>query len=442
MFDVQAEIERLVADPTVQTPSVLYIRKLRSLAAKGSAGDGAVVATVNGYGALTRIRIAPEVMPDLPRLERLVKEAVNLATDEVERLRPPPPLPPTPFLDDDLTEMMPVTPSTPPAAETAGQPVVRNMKFGYGGYYPTDREPDRTVVRDAAAPIRMQIYRDGLSHPKELERLFWTVAFHLGNPRLTAAYARRVTQFDDPKVLRRFRRQAGVSLTEYIRRRQRQLAAKMYYRSGLPARDVARLLDFDGEAALVSAVGECDLAAFLDNAASIRSWIRRDSFRKPLEMRPILSEVEWNIHRPSLTVASVRRYLRRFEALDDPDILKRFRRAAGVSLTEYIRRRRAELAARMASTSDMPAGKIAEYLGFASGEALTHTVEHWAGCSLEELRDGWEDRGVDCVVWERVRSGEATKDDIEQFLYEWGRLYPDAVKRSRELFAETAETTD
>ncbi len=81
MLDTQAWIERLVADPTVQKPEIVYIRKLRSLAAEGSTGDGAVVATVNGYGALTKIRIAPEVMGDLPRLERLVLEAVNLATD-------------------------------------------------------------------------------------------------------------------------------------------------------------------------------------------------------------------------------------------------------------------------------------------------------------------------------------------------------------------------
>jgi DNA-binding protein YbaB len=41
---------------------------MRSIAAEGSAGDGGVVATVNGYGALVGMRIAPEMLADVPRL--------------------------------------------------------------------------------------------------------------------------------------------------------------------------------------------------------------------------------------------------------------------------------------------------------------------------------------------------------------------------------------
>ncbi len=144
------------------------------------------------------------------------------------------------------------------------------------------------------------------------------------------------------------------------------------------------------------------------------------------------------VHRPDLTAASVKRFQRQFQEVDHPDILRRFRRAAGISLTEYIRRRRAELGARMAYTSDMPVRKIADYLGFAGGKALTTTVERWAECSLEELRDMWQDRGIDHVIWQRVRSGEATRDDTKQFLYEWARLHPETVKRSEALFAEKA----
>ena len=42
---------------------------MRSIAAEGSAGDGGVVATVNGYGALVGMRIAPEMLADVARLE-------------------------------------------------------------------------------------------------------------------------------------------------------------------------------------------------------------------------------------------------------------------------------------------------------------------------------------------------------------------------------------
>ncbi len=169
MLDTQAWIERLVADPTVQKPEILYIRKLRSLAAEGSTGDGAVVATVNGYGALTKIRIAPEVMGDLPRLERLVLEAVNLATHEAERTRPPPPLFPPP-IGGDPTEW-PIESPKPKAAESSPEPVVCNMKYGEVGYRPIHEEPGRTAFLRAAAPIRLQIYRDMLQQPEELHSL-------------------------------------------------------------------------------------------------------------------------------------------------------------------------------------------------------------------------------------------------------------------------------
>ncbi len=57
MTDMMKKLEEWVADPNNQ--SVLFIRKMRSIAAKGSAGDGRVVATVNGYGKLTGMQIAP-----------------------------------------------------------------------------------------------------------------------------------------------------------------------------------------------------------------------------------------------------------------------------------------------------------------------------------------------------------------------------------------------
>lgn len=436
MFETPDWLEKLVADPTVQKPDILYIPKLRSLAAKGSAGEGAVVATVNGYGALVKIRIARELIADLPRLGRLVQEAVNRATVEAERLRPPPPLPPLPFFGDDLFDLIPDTPLKP--VEPRKLPVVRSLELGYSGYIPTHQEPGYSAFRDAAARVRMLIFRDYLRHPKELRPLFSMLAFDLGSRPLTAARIRRMLPDEGPNILRRFRRDVGVSLTEYIQWRQGQLAAKLFYRSGLPAAEVAELLGFDDEAALVEAVEESDLAAFCDNVASIRSWISRDSFRRPTKLLRIFQHVERNIHRPDLTAASVSRFLRPFREADHPDILKEFRRFVGISLTAYILRRRAELAARMAYTSDMPLSKIVEYLGFANDEVLRTTIEQWSGGPIEDLRKCWQDLGMDCVVWQRVETGQATQDDLDQFLYEFERLYPEAMKRFREDLAEQA----
>lgn len=92
MSKLMEMLERAVADPTNQSYEVLFIRKMRSLAAEGSAGDGGVVATVNGYGALVGMRIAPGLLADVPRLEGLVKRAVNRAKEEAQRQAPPPPL--------------------------------------------------------------------------------------------------------------------------------------------------------------------------------------------------------------------------------------------------------------------------------------------------------------------------------------------------------------
>ena len=53
--------------------------------------------------------------------------------------------------------------------------------------------------------------------------------------------------------------------------------------------------------------------------------------------------------------------------------------------------------------------------------------------------DGWEDRGVDEVVWKRVWSREAAaKDDLKQFLYEAVRLNPGLEEAMRKYAAEKA----
>ncbi len=92
MTEMTKMLEEWVADPTNQSQGVLFIRKMRSIAAKGSAGDGRAVATVDGYDKLTGMQIAPEMLEDLPRLERLVAKAVNRAVNEAKRQAPPPSL--------------------------------------------------------------------------------------------------------------------------------------------------------------------------------------------------------------------------------------------------------------------------------------------------------------------------------------------------------------
>ena len=46
------------------------------------------------------------------------------------------------------------------------------MQLGRNGYLPTKEEPCRTAFLEAAAPVRMQIYRDMLHQPEELHSLF------------------------------------------------------------------------------------------------------------------------------------------------------------------------------------------------------------------------------------------------------------------------------
>lgn len=431
-------LNRLLADPTAQGPDTPYTQRLRSIAAEGSAGEGTVVATVNGYHALVKIRIAREAFADLPRLGRRVKEAINRASDEAERLRPPPPLPPLPF--GDPFDLIPEEPTPPP--EPRPLPVVRSLELGYTGYLPAQEEPARSIFLDAAARVRMLIFRDSLCHSEELRDLFPMVAFKLGSRTLTAASVRRMLPDEGPQILRRFRRETGISLTEYIRTRQGQLAAKLVYRTDLPAGEVAELLGFDDEAALLSAVEESDLTAFCDNVESIRRWISRDAFRWPPELKHLFHFVASEIHRPGLTAASVRRFLQSFQQVDNPDILRQFRRKFGFSLIKYIRRRRTELAARTAYTSDMPLSKITKRYGFASKKALTALVERWSSSSIEELREAWWDRGMDVVVGLRTLNGEATQDDLKQHFYELERVYPKAMKRARENLAKEAAAAE
>ncbi len=230
-------LEEAVADPSNQSSDILFIRKMRSLAAQGSAGDGRVVATVNGYGTLTGLRIAPEMLGDVPRLEGLVAKAVNRAVDEAERQAPPPPLPPMGLID--VTDLpLPPRPKDPwDPASTSGfddwLKIVLRSGPGQPGAYTL-----------AVTPILERIHHDAARLPGELQPLLAEVALRLGDPSLNAASARRGAGIGDASILRRFRRHAGVSLTRYIRERQMETAARLAYSSDLPLETVADMLGF------------------------------------------------------------------------------------------------------------------------------------------------------------------------------------------------------
>ncbi len=59
-------------------------RELAAHRYNGEAGGGAVVATVNGRGTLTDIRIKPEAAGDIELLEEMIKGAVSVATTKAQ----------------------------------------------------------------------------------------------------------------------------------------------------------------------------------------------------------------------------------------------------------------------------------------------------------------------------------------------------------------------
>ncbi len=253
MSKLMEMLERAVADPTNQSQEVLFIRKMRSIAAEGSAGDGGVVATVNGYGALVAMWIAPEMLADVPRLEGSVKRAVNRAKEEARRQAPPPPLPPLgPGYINDVSDL-PLAPSESALEQDASK---TRPEFLHAWWDSLDRldEAHRDALRDAVHPIHERISHDAQQHPRELWPLFSQVLFRLGDPRLTAYSVRRGAGIEDSSILERFRREVGLSLTRYIRERQRETAVRLVYTSDLPLEDIASMLGYTSEHAISNIV--------------------------------------------------------------------------------------------------------------------------------------------------------------------------------------------
>ncbi len=214
MSNTIRSLEEAVTDPTNRSEDVLFIRKLRAIAARGSAEGGRVVATANGHGALTSLRIAPEMLDDLARLRHLVVKVVHQAVN------PPP------------------TSGFVPWVESLVQGGLERFKAHI----------------KAVQPIHEHIAHDMSRLPEELWGLLREVDLRLGDPSLNVVSAQRGAGIDDKSILRRFRRFAGIPLIGYIHERHMETAARVAYTSDLALEDVASMLGFASADSLRDAV--------------------------------------------------------------------------------------------------------------------------------------------------------------------------------------------
>ena len=239
--DLLADLERGVADPDNETPSVLHVRALRSLAAEGSAGG--VTATVNGYGDLKAIQIPPEALDDLPRLGRRARRAINLALNESEHRQPPLPA----SFGHNLFGPSYFPPPRPPTSAHYGGPVTPEDTGRWRGCLPDVDEARLDAYIDAAYIVRERILSDARRVElagDDLVDMLLVVYLYLARPRLHAAYVRRTAGVTDAGSLEWFRVEVGVSLTRYIRDRRLEIAARMIYRSELTLEEIAPVFSF------------------------------------------------------------------------------------------------------------------------------------------------------------------------------------------------------
>ncbi len=246
-----ANIHRDLADPANQTPVARYLRSVAAMDAEVSLGR--VSATVNGFGILKRVRVAPEMYADLPRLGRLVRRAVNLAGNEANRRLPPQSRQPG-------VELEPPWSPTPAFLGGAGTPAeeerlcARHPEGKATECPPGLSDAQRSAFLDAAHLVRFFIMIDVRWAPSELASLLREVYRWLGKVPLSARFVRRATGIDDPSCLRRFRAREGVSLTEYIHRRQMEVAARMTHRSDLTLEEIAHTFGFHTADAITHAI--------------------------------------------------------------------------------------------------------------------------------------------------------------------------------------------
>ncbi len=156
---------------------------------------------------------------------------------------------------------------------------------------------------------------------------------------------------------------------------------------------------------------EIQRRAFIDAAHVVRERILRDAAELPGDLAALLHAVHRRLGDIRLTAFAVRRAV----GIDDPDWSRRFQRAAGASLTRYIQRRHAEVAARMSYRSDLTLEEIARMFGYVAAMAITNVIRYW-GCrqSPENLRYFWERGGVDYILFKWAAQGKATPEQSRQ----------------------------
>ncbi len=231
-------------DPTSVTQ---YIEALRSMAAEVSLGR--VSATANGYGFLTRLRIDPEMYSDPERLGRLISRAVNAAVLEADRRIPPLR---SPFDNPFGPTILP--PPQRPTPACYGGALIPGERAEWRIPAPGKTEAQRAAYIDGAYVVRQRVANDYLEVEDDLQDLLAVVYRHFARPGLNARFVRRTAGSRDPGTLEWFRAELRVSLTEYIRRRRLETAARMIYRSDLTLDELASMLDFRDARALSSAI--------------------------------------------------------------------------------------------------------------------------------------------------------------------------------------------
>ncbi len=166
---------------------------------------------------------------------------------------------------------------------------------------------------------------------------------------------------------------------------------------------------------------EAQRSAFLDAAHLIRSLIMIDVRWAPSEQASLLREVYRWLGRIPLSA----RFVRHAAGIDDPSCLRRFRAKEGVSLTEYIRRRQTEVAARMTYRSDLTLEEIAHAFGYDTVDALTQDIQYWCEQqSPADLRFFWERAGIDYVLLKYSVEGAATFEQCYWMEMELERMRP------------------
>ena len=115
-------------------------------------------------------------------------------------------------------------------------------------------EAHQDALREAVGPIQLWISRDACRHSRELWPLFAEISLRLGDPRLSAYSVRRGAGIEDSSILERFRKEVGLSVTDYIYHRRQETVVRLVYTSDLSLEDIASMLGYRIEYAVSNIV--------------------------------------------------------------------------------------------------------------------------------------------------------------------------------------------